>query len=385
MNIGAALWIFTGLLLSCNISVVSGSHHNLLQPSLCLVLPPAVRLGLGQEKALRNECERVGKGIFAWEPKVSKGYEVATKVFEAIANEDRSSSRMTMWFPSVKDKSVVEAITSVVQDNCDRLGLDAVKASSWPDAPATMIYISWTTDCAEVISKDNEFESRVKAAIVDTERWVDDTLCRLALCPYTASLQRAAIGLETAGVTEGPVIVRHSYAASFNACRAASLAASFWRGVSELANEPEGEVATLLVIGPEPYDSDFVSFAAVCDELIEPSVQAVGATDVIGRAWFHPLYRAASIGHSTILPGHALPAAMVKGFVNKYNGGDSTPSSETIAHANDAVRWTPHATINLLRRSQLTAAKTVEAAAANSKPNAVYARNALRIIDDATS
>lgn len=74
---------------------------------------------------------------------------------------------------------------------------------------------------------------------------------------------------------------------------------------------------------------------------------------------------------------------MVKGFVEKYNT-DSILDEAAIAHANDAVRWTPHATINLLRRSQLTAAKTLEAAASNSKPNAIYARNVLRIIKDKT-
>jgi hypothetical protein len=76
---------------------------------------------------------------------------------------------------------------------------------------------------------------------------------------------------------------------------------------------------------------------------------------------------------------------MVEGFVNQYtNDSHKQPNQDTIARANDAVRWTPHATINLLRRSQLTAAKQVEAASSNKKPNAVYARNVLRIIDDRT-
>jgi hypothetical protein len=73
---------------------------------------------------------------------------------------------------------------------------------------------------------------------------------------------------------------------------------------------------------------------------------------------------------------------MVQGFLNHYYGNDISYSRETLARANDAVRWTPHATINLLRRSQLSAAKKVEASAPNKKPNAVYARNVLRIIDD---
>jgi hypothetical protein len=245
-----------------------------------------------------------------------------------------------------------------------------------------MIELSFQHDSPKHVSNDDAFVAKLKGAISETEKWVDDTLCRLKLCPYTASLQRAAIGLETAGVVEGPVVVRHSQTNVLIDNRAAAVAAAFWQGLTELATQPESSVATLLIVGPESYNDDFREFAAVCDELMEPSVQAVGACDIIGRAWFHPFYCADVVGHSSVLAGHALPSTMVQGFVDQYHGEDSSYSPDSIDRANDAVRWTPHATINLLRRSQLTAAKQIEAAAANKKPNAVYARNVLRIIDD---
>lgn len=383
MRTDAVVWVFPIILLLHSTYRVTAIHHSSRTSSLCLILPPAIRIKLGQEDALRNECQLLSHGSFAWETNVVEGYEVATKVFQAIADEERSSSRTTLWFPSVKDKHVVESLEGVVGANCNRLGLKAVKSSSWPEVPTIMMELSWSNDCTELCDRGDEFDARIATAVANTQQWVDETLCRLSLCPYTASLQRAAIGLETEGVKEGPVIVRHSSTHSRNARPAATLAAAFWNGVSELAYEPEENVATLLVIGPESYDSDFVNFATVCDELIEPSVQAVGATHIVGRAWFHPKYDAEAIGHSTILPGHALPSSKVNEFVKKYNH-DSIPNKELIAHANDAVRWTPHATINLLRRSQLTAAKTAEAAATNSKPNAIYARNVLRIIEDET-
>lgn len=358
-------------------------HSDVRITSLCLVLPPSIRIGLGQEEALQNECEMASKGTFSWEASACDGHEVATRIFGVIGDEERSCSRISMWFPSIKDKNALERLVVVVRENLNRLGLEDVKSSSWPQIPTTMVELSWNNDCAEILAKDDELDERIVRAISHTEAWVDETLCRLRLCPYTASLQRAAIGLESEEVKEGPVIVRHSSTVCRKVHPAAALAASFWQGVSELVNEPEEDVATLLVIAPESYDSDFELFSKVCDELIEPSVQAVGATDIVGRAWFHPLYRTASIGHSLILPGHALPSSMVKGFVEKYNA-DCVPDEAVIAHANDAVRWTPHATINLLRRSQLSAAKKLEAAAPNSKPNAIYARNVLRIIEDTT-
>lgn len=378
-------WVFLS-----NIALpVSSSHSSIRQSRLSLAFfPPAVRLRLGQEETLRNECEQatVGEdGSFVWEPNVSEGYEVATKVFEAIANDNRSSLRIILWFPSLKDDNTLKPLTQVITNNAALLQLSGARSASWPEAPATMMELSWDNDHAELVCRDEEFEGRIQSSVAATEQWVDDTLCRLALCPYTASLQRAAIGLESADVSEGPIVVRHSSLSSDYACDPAVLAYSFWQGVSELATTPEQDVATLLVIGPESYDTDFLSFATVCDELIEPSLQAVGATEIVGRAWFHPLYHAESIRHDTVLPGHALPSSMVEDFVKHYTTDSSSiPSSETIAKANDAVRWTPHATINLLRRSQLTAAKTLEAAAANSKPNAVYPRNALRILDDKT-
>lgn len=352
-----------------------------------LVLPPAVRLKFGQEQALRRECEyaTAHDSRFVWDSSASRGFEIATRVFRDIGRHIHSSERSTLWLPSATNMSALDSLVNVIRTNCDRLGLETIEASSWPEVPAARVELEWSTVHEALRSCTDEDTSKLMEAIVDTEKWVAETLCRLALCPYTSSQQRAAIGLESAGVSSGPVVVRHARSTFPNANRAAALTACFWEGVSELATMPEQEVATLLLIGPESYDDDFEAFSAACDELIEPSVQAVGATDIVGRAWFHPHYKTESIGHSTVIPGHALPSTMVGGFVDQYESASLNtpkPSAAMIAHANDAVRWTPHATVNLLRRSQLTAAKQVEAAAANKKPNAIYARNVLRIIDD---
>ena len=199
----------------------------------------------------------------------------------------------------------------------------------------------------------------MESAIQNTEKWVEEKLCGLKLCPYTISLRKAAVGLGSAGVAEGPIVIRHSELldapnTNNHPSPAAKLAHAFWQGVQELATIPEEKVATLLILAPF-YDENFMEFAAIFDDLLEPSIQATGSEAVVGRALFHPGYDSKVLGHTRLLPGHALPAKMVDGFLDQYASSfeENKPNLASIANANDAVRWTPHATINLLRRSQV--------------------------------
>ena len=206
-------------------------------------------------------------------------------------------------------------------------------------------------------------------------------------------MTRAAVGLDSVGVAEGPIVIRHamedasvtSAGVGIPTTDAVVLSLGFWKGVKDLATLPEREVATYLIIAPDSLDDDFLEFAAIFDELIEPSVKAVGAEAIVGRALFHPRYNSTLIGHDKVLAGHALPPTIVQGFVEQYATStnleeNAIPDVEMTTVANDAVRWTPHATINLLRRSQLTAAKEVEAASPTKKPNWIYAKNVLRMM-----
>jgi hypothetical protein len=155
-----------------------------------------------------------------------------------------------------------------IQQNNKRLGLHTAKSFSWPKVPATMMELTWVDDCANNISKDATLIGKLDNAIGKTEQWVDDTLCHLNLCPYTASLQRAAIGLETAGVSQGSVVVQHSQTKFSINCRVVALVTAFWEGVTQLANEPQESMATLLIVGSKSYDSDCEEFASVLSSAI---------------------------------------------------------------------------------------------------------------------
>ena len=130
------------------------------------------------------------------------------------------------------------------------------------------------------------------------------------------------------------------------------------------------------------YDLEFDTFIEVCDGIIEPTVVATQSTDFIGRAWFHPLYDADAIGHSEVIAGHAVPHKMVEGFMESLlSGHDVVLEYDELARANNKVRQTPHATINILRRNQLLAAAEYEKGLGTKKPkaNSVYVYNTLRL------
>ena len=332
-------------------------------------LPPRARLALRQEDALRDECAAAAAGASRFEPRVEHNHEVAAVVLEAVARGDDA----TLWFPGVEDAAVVAAVAGVVAANADALGCSAA-ARRWPSAPAPGVALSPSGGEATRDMRDSTRASD-GAAVEASLRWVDDTLGALRLCPYTRGRARGAVGLEGVGVASGPV---RAVAA---APGAANLAAAFFRAVGDLAATPERDLATTLLVSPA-YDGDFLGFVGVCDGVVEPLVAATGAAAVVGRAWFHPSYEAAAVGHDALKPGHALPSAVVRPFVEKYGAGDP-PSDDALAAANDAVRRSPHATINLLRRSQLDAAQRLEAALPpeRRRPNRVYAANVQTFLD----
>ena len=132
-------------------------------------------------------------------------------------------------------------------------------------------------------------------------------------------------------------------------------------------------------------DNDFETFYDICDNLVQPIIEATASTDCIGRAWFHPKYDADQVGHDTVIAGHAVPHKMVRQFIETINGPESMKniSANDLTSANNKVRMTPHATINILRRSQLNAAARYEKSLGDKrpKPNSIYVRNALKLID----
>jgi len=139
-----------------------------------------------------------------------------------------------------------------------------------------------------------------------------------------------------------------------------------------------------LVVFPG-YDDDFEKFVELCDDVVEQTVAATDSTDFIGRAWFHPRYETDVVGHADVTAGHAIPHRQVEQFMSRLvESGDMVESPleyDVLARANDIVRRTPHATINILRRVQLNAAGEYEKGLGDKRPkaNSIYVRNAVRV------
>jgi hypothetical protein len=386
MRIQTLCWIAVVFLFQLH-ATLGKPCHSVVDLLVWLMMPPSARWSLGQQDGLQKDCWQATEPdiAFSWENELDQcDYRLATRIFDILATGETT----TLWLPRLNQAKSLDPLVRVLNKNAELLGGMQATTSAWPKTPATRIQISFqmeTTSSEERSPSENDAPYITAAAIQSTEKWVENKLCKMKLCPFTFSLKRAAVGLDVMGVQEGPIVIRYSgdddTSSTMTIPPAILLARAVWHGVTELAETPESKVATLLIVAPPLYDSKFLEFSAVFDSLLEPSIQATVAEAIVGRAIFHPHYNSEQIGHTTILPGHALPAKMVEGFMNKYVQDNAEKLDlASIARANDAVRWTPHATINLLRRSQLTAAKQAEATSANKKPNWIYARNVLQIL-----
>ena len=123
-----------------------------------------------------------------------------------------------------------------------------------------------------------------------------------------------------------------------------------------------------------------MSFCKSCDNLIEKTVRLSPGS--VGRVWFHPSYDLDKVGPST--GGHAPPVEEIEGLIDNYINtnpglGLDKPDFEDMTRAHDKTRWTPHATINLLRTSQLKAAKDKE------DRGKVFARNIFSFLKGVSS
>lgn len=344
--------------------------------------------------------------LICWEPYLRESYEVAEAIFLEIAQVTRhrqeidhqstvpSIQQLFLSFPSMKRPENLVHISKVLQsDICKRLlGLEDASAELFPSSPAPYIRIKFNalTAYKDETQHDQRVPRPTDSATADTTDWVNNFLGKYRLCPYTYSVSRAAVGLSSVGVPIGGVHVRaectnskYIYdATSYNISKASELVAIFWSEVVTLMNNStQEEWATSLLVFPE-YDLEFDTFIEVCDGIIEPTVVATQSTDFIGRAWFHPLYDADAIGHSEVIAGHAVPHKMVEGFMESLlSGHDVVLEYDELARANNKVRQTPHATINILRRNQLLAAAEYEKGLGTKKPkaNSVYVYNTLRL------
>lgn len=335
---------------------------------------------------------------------ITEGWEIASPIFMAV--RERRECRFA--FPSVHGtEEVLNALSDVINKNEVILGgARATVELNHSVGPVLLLDFPFLNSTS-LFDMDTQFSSNVgpRQKQVDAETvkdetlmWVDDFLCTNGFCPYVKSSRAAAVGLDKMGVRPGPIDVRvvgernpagnKSSDNSNDQFPAATLLSEFWEAVTTMAETSEETVSTVLLVAPL-FDEDFKAFIDVCDGLIEASISATeAATSILGRVWFHPEYDADAVGHDYVKPGHALPhAVMLRRIIDQSNGEDALGSGitqiahlteESVARANNEVRRMPHATVNILRRSQLMAVQCLDAV--NNKPaNYVNVHNIIRL------
>ena len=370
--------------------------------------------GLAQEKS-SFDYGNVRISSLYWDPTLQESYEVANAIFQEILQvargryhgadagcRDNSISRVISC-PSMSRPNDLKSIAEVLQsDKCKLLlGLDDASAELYPNSPAPYIRLTFSGCAIEHWKNDKKDAEKVQTsfksdAISSTENWVNSFLGKYNLCPYTLSVAKAAVGLTSVDVPAGKVHVvvgctteldaSARNTKDYNILRAAELLNSFWSETITLLQSSETDWATSLVVFPE-FDNSFESFFDVCDNIVQPIIEATSSHHFIGRAWFHPNYDADIVGHTSVIAGHAVPHIMVKQFIQTINGSESIHknriTNSELSDANNKVRMSPHATINILRRSQLNAAAQYEKELGEKKPkpNSIYVKNTMKLIN----
>jgi hypothetical protein len=233
------------------------------------------------------------------------------------------------------------------------------------------------------------------------EQILDEAKCTMALksfidrivvleqaCPYTKSVDIAAVGLEARGVPPGLVGYRFSDAS--DACAAVAV---FWNCVCELLAKPQEEISTIMLslpgVGSGTSEQSLFRFAAVV-ELISRNLCLFRGDDVFGLVHFHPAYDRMAI-HPIDKPayGHLPPRSWLRPML-KMNGNakEAQELSDEDLALSDYQRKAPFTAINILRVNQLNAAsgaksivdlEVAEGVTEKASGITTYSRNAIRL------
>ena len=220
------------------------------------------------------------------------------------------------------------------------------------------------------------------------QSFIDRVVVGAEACPYTKSVNLAAVGLEARGVPPGPVGYRFN--GTSDACAAVGV---FWNSVCELLSTPQEEISTTMLslpgIGAGVDDEALFRFNAVA-ELISRNLCLFRGDDVFGLVHFHPAYDRTAI-HPVDKPsyGHLPPRGWLRPML-KMNGNvaEAENLNEEELNLSDFQRKSPFTAINILRVNQLNAAngaKSIvdlevgEGVTEKASGITTYSRNAIRL------
>lgn len=218
--------------------------------------------------------------------------------------------------------------------------------------------------------------------------FIDRVVVNEQACPYTKNIDIAAVGLESKGVSPGPVAYR--FDGSSDAC---SILGAFWTCVCELLGTPESEISTTMLSLPAVgagVDSEALNRFAIVMELVSRNLCLFRGDDVFGLVHFHPAYDRTQI-HPIDKPayGHLPPQSWLRPMM-RMNGNTEAADSMTDEELtlSDYQRKAPFTAINILRVNQLNAAtgaksivdlEIADGVFEKASGITTYSRNAIRL------
>lgn len=218
------------------------------------------------------------------------------------------------------------------------------------------------------------------AARSRTRSWVARALVGLNTCPFTASADSAAAGLEFAGIAAAPILYAESGARDVP-----GLAGDFWEAAGRMLERGQEGCAGVVLSAPA-FDGDWETWHAKVFPVLEESLLAAGLGRELGIVCFHPSYETPGLEflrrHRF---GHMHHASKLLRWVDA--APDARELREALAKAGGkggaeaGAKWaggyqrrSPHAMINVLWAGQLEAAEGVR------ESEGLYVRNLRRLL-----
>lgn len=263
------------------------------------------------------------------------------------AQASGSTKSQVLAFPSATEKQVSSFVDTFQEFLVPK---SAQHAGAWSvfrgAAISSLVYKGSGPEKVELGNSNSIDVSAVRARM---KMWVDRTLVKLKMCPFTMSAELSGARIEEFGFRPSPIMYCESSAADVCA-----LMASFWEAADVMIQGGDSQVSSIILAAPH-WDDRWGDWCEVVFPLLESSVLASGLGRDLGIVCFHPHY--ATPPDSFLRKhrfGHMYGPSTLRRWAQEAN------DAQVAALDDDTLRWSgsyqrrsPHAMINVLWSKQL--------------------------------
>mmetsp|Transcript_25558 Transcript_25558/g.33425 ORF Transcript_25558/g.33425 Transcript_25558/m.33425 type:complete len:368 (-) Transcript_25558:191-1294(-) len=239
------------------------------------------------------------------------------------------------------------------------------------NSPLNALSTSWKNVPKENIPLERPKISGVKNRM---KHWVDRTLVKLRMCPFTRSSDLSGQNLEEFGVTPAPIQYVESDSTSI-----IELMADFWAAVDNFLQAGEEGASSIIMSAPHWDDEKgWDDWYHRVFPVLEESVICAKLSREVGIVCFHPLY---STPDKSFLLKHRFGHMYAPEKLFQWVQAKDKKFAEKITlldlhWAGSYQRRSPHAMINVLWASQLEAAEN------KRDSDNLYVRNVKKLLKE---